>query len=106
MADVLEKKKRTREGHRGSTTRLITRVNAALTSTSIDEDKLTQLKFSINDKLQVLKLLNDKIAEAITDEDQLAREIESADEAKEDIYLALTKIDRACARKCLPVRPQ
>ena len=96
MADaaLLEKKKNVRRGHKGSATKLIGRINTALAASPADEDKLRQLKLSLTDKLQVLKILDDDIVEA-TPEDELAREIEQADEAREEIHLALTKLERA-----------
>ena len=96
MADaaLLEKKKNVRRGHKGSATKLIGRINTALAASPADEDKLRQLKLSLTDKLQVLKILDDDIVDA-TPEDELAREIEQADEAREEIHLALTKLERA-----------
>ena len=72
--------------HKGSA--LIGRINTALAASPADEDKLRQLKLSLTDKLQVLNILDDDIVDA-TPEDKLAREIEQADEAREEIHLAL-----------------
>ena len=49
---------------------------------------LRQLKLSLTDKLQVLNILDDDIVDA-TPKDKLAREIEQADEDREEIHLAL-----------------
>ena len=105
MADAaLEKKKNVRRGHRGSATKLIGRINTALAASPADEDKLRQLQLSLTDKLQVLKILDDDIVDS-TPEDELAREIEQADEAREEIHLALTKLERAL-RAFAPAPPR
>ena len=87
MADALEKKKKNaRRGHRGSATKLIGRINTALSASPTDEDKLRQLQLSLTDKLlQVLKVLDDDIVD-VTPEDEVAREIEQADKAREEIH--------------------
>ena len=59
-----------------------------------DIAKLTQLKLSLQEKLETLKQLDGEIAE-LTEEDNLATEIEQADNYKSDIYEAIVKIDRA-----------
>jgi len=93
-AEALPKKRRIRAGHRSSATRLLTRIDAALAATPTDSDQLSQLKFCLKEKLETLKLLDAEIVE-LTPEEELVEEIEQTDEYKENVYCALTRIDKA-----------
>ena len=104
MAEGLAKKKRIRAGHRASATRTLTKVNEALTADTSDESKLLQLKFTLEEKLDTLKLLDGEIIDLI-EEDALATEIEQADDYKSDIYAALVKIDKALKLILSKLRP-
>lgn len=53
--------------------------------------KLSQLKLSLHDKLETLKLLDSEIVE-LTPEEGLENEIEQADRNKENVYRTLTMI--------------
>ena len=103
MSEDLAKKKRIRAGHRASATRTLTKVNGTLAAEIADEEKLSQLKLTLEEKLTTLKLLDGEIVER-TEEDALATEIEQADDYKSKIYAALVKIDTvdcACVRTCV-----
>lgn len=93
---TLTRKKRIRASHKASATRNITKVEELLVSTGsggvLDASRLSQLKMSLQEKLDVLKCLDGEILELV-EEDKLADEIELSDKLKEGIYAALD-IDR------------
>ena len=60
-AEELAKKKRVRAGHKASATRMIGRAEDLLKTAGSDTVKLTQLKRSLQEKLDVLKMLNGEI---------------------------------------------
>ena len=91
--EALPRKKKIRAGHRASATRLLNQIDAILAEREPDGDKLALLKLSLKEKLETLKLLDSEIVE-LTPEEELVREIEQADEYKENVYRALTRIDR------------
>ena len=91
MADVT-KKKRIRAGHRSSATRMLTQVEESLAASPPDVARLSQLKLSLQEKLETLKLLDGEIVD-LTEENHLADEIEQADGFKERIYAAMVRID-------------
>ena len=96
MAEGLTKKKRIRAGHRGSATRMLTQVEGLLAASTTDVARLSQLKLSLQEKLETLKLLDGEIIDLI-EEDHLVEEIEQADGFKEGIYSAMVKIDSQCS---------
>ena len=51
---MAETKKRVRGGHRASTTRMVTQVNALVEESAPDSAKLLQLKHSLEEKLSLL----------------------------------------------------
>ena len=58
MAEELSRKKRVRAGNKASATRMLTRVADLLESTDpggVDAAKLSQLKLSLQEKLEVVK---------------------------------------------------
>ena len=63
-----------------------------------DTSKLTQLKTSLQEKLESLRQLDSEILD-LTEEDHLVNEIEQADIFKEEIYTAQTKIDKFLSLK-------
>ena len=97
MTEGLTRKKRIRAGHKASVTRMLTTVNGLLTTLepgpTTDTSKLTQLKLSLQEKLETLRQYDSEILD-LTEEDQLVTEIEQADIFKEEIYTAITKIDK------------
>ena len=94
MSEPLPRKKKVRAGHRGSATKTIRRVEEQLTSGSPDVDKLSQLQLTLKEKLEVLKHLDEEILNLVDGEDDIAEEIEQADEFKDSIYNAIVKLER------------
>ena len=86
------RKKKIRAGHQVSATRLLNQIDTALTAPTTDSDKLSQLKLSLHEKLEKLKLLDSEIVE-LTPEG-MEDEIEQADEYKENMNRALIMIDK------------
>lgn len=105
MAENFEKKKRIRARHRASATRILTKGNEALVAGTADEANLLQLKLTLEEKLGTLKQLDSEIhVVELTEEDDLATEIEQADDYKAEIYyVALVKIDKALKLTMPPV---
>lgn len=93
MTEALPRKK-IRAGHRASATRLLNQIDAALGEDLPNADHLTLLKMSLKEKLDTLRSLDSEIVELIPEE-ELVKEIEQADEYKENVYLALTEINKA-----------
>ena len=73
---ALAKKKHVRAGHRGSTTRSVQRAEEELRSARPDVDKLSQLKLTLKEKLDVLKHLDEEILDSMSEADEIAAEIE------------------------------
>ena len=77
--------------------RMLTNVNELLSMLEpgppTDTSKLTQLKLSLQEKLETLRQLDSEILD-LTEEDNLVHEIEQADIFKEETYTATTKIDK------------
>ena len=84
----LPRKKRVRAGHRGSATKAIRRTEDLLSSDNPDADKLSQLKLTLSEKLDVLKLLDGEILDMV-EEDQVGDEIDQSDGFKEGVYTCL-----------------
>ena len=95
----LARKKRIRAGHKASATRILSQVDEILAASdpgsAVDMSKLTQLKLSLQEKLETLKQLDGEILE-LTEEAKLEDEIGQADSYKEGIYSAMVKIDKLC----------
>jgi hypothetical protein len=68
--DELTKKRRTRAGHRGSATKIGTKMKECLTNASetplADKNVLKQLKDMLSEKLEALKLLDNEIVEVLS----------------------------------------
>ena len=77
MAEELAKKKRIRAGHKASATKTIRQIEDILANETIDQERLSLLRLSLNEKL-----------ETINDDDTLADEIEQADGYKESVFNA------------------
>lgn len=77
----LSKKKRTRTGNKASATQMLC---GLLADTTPDPSKLSQLKLSLQEKLETLKLLDSSLVD----------EIKQADAFKESIYAAMINIDQ------------
>ena len=93
-AERLARRKRIRAGHKASATRILGQVASTLEGTPPDTDRLSLLKLTLSEKLDVLKGLDAEIIE-MTPEDGLEDEIGQSDEYKERLYDALTRINKA-----------
>ena len=99
MAELTRKKK-VRAGHRASTTNILGQVDPSLAATPLDVSKITQLKRSLENKLQSLSTLDDEIL-AVTPEEAIEDEIVQADGIRDRIYEALSRLEIALK----PVNP-
>ena len=86
--DELTKKKRIRAGHRGSATKIVTKIKERLTNYNAETDKneLKQLRDSLKDKIEALKNLDAAIVDLLSMSkeenaaEELAKEIEESDD--------------------------
>ena len=92
MPEELARKKSVRAGHRASATRMVNKARELLAEDAPDVAKLSQLRLSLQEKLDVLKQLDGEILDLV-DESSVAEEIEQADEFKEDVYTILIGIE-------------
>ena len=90
----LARQKRVRAGHRSSATKIMGQVEPCLSESPPDASKLTRLKRSLEDKLQSLITLDDEIL-VLTPEDSIEAEIVQADECRQNIYEALSRLEIA-----------
>ena len=102
MSTNLPRSKRVRAGHRASTTKIIRRLEEVLAADPLDKDKLSQLKLTLGEKLEVLKRLDAEIL-TMVEEGVVADEIEQSDAFKEDIYTAIVRIERTLTLPTVPV---
>ena len=89
----LAKRKNVRAGHRGSATKIIGRADELLSSGRPDMDKLSQVKLTLKEKVEVLNCLDGEILDMVKEE-EVAGEIEQSDEFKEGIHSILVRIER------------
>ena len=89
--------RRIRAGHKASATRMLTQIDTLLVEESPNLSKLSQLKLSLQEKLDTLKLLDSEML-GLIDEGELTSEIEQANAFKEGIYTAMIKIDKRVSR--------
>ena len=101
-AEGVARKKRIRASHKASTTKMLTRINVLLVEDPPDISKLSQLKLSIQEKLETIKLLDGEMLDLV-DEEELTSEIEQADAFKEGVYAAIIKIDKCTAASRIPI---
>jgi hypothetical protein len=90
----LSRKKHVRAGHRASATKAIKRSEDVLADGKPDIDKLEQLKLTLKEKLEVLKVLDGEVLDMV-EEDHMVAEIEQADGFKDGMYASLVRIERA-----------
>ena len=90
--EALTRKKRVRAGNRGSAFHMIAKVDELLAEESPNASRLSQLKMSLQEKLDVLKQLDGEMLELV-DEEGLAEDIEQSDEFKERTYAAVIRIE-------------
>ena len=106
MSEQLAGKKRIRGGHKESATRIIQQVDDVIvagdseSAVEIDTKRLLYLKFSLGEKLGILKKLDEEVLDFIEEETDISWEIEQADEFKERIYVATIDIDKCCEYAC------
>ena len=103
MSEELSRKKRVRAGHRASATRMINKASSLLEDESPNLMTLSQLKLSLQEKLDVLKHLDEEILELV-DEDSVADEIEQSDGFKEQVYAIMVRVD-SCGRRSRTATP-
>ena len=94
MSTELVPKKRVRVGHRASTRRFLGQVDIGIAGVPLDVAKITQLKRSLEDKLKALNILDEEIL-TLNPEDAIEGEIVQADEVRELIYTALSRLELA-----------
>ena len=96
MAEGLGRKRKIR-GHRSSTTRINSQVYESIESTDEVESvvtKLKQCKLALQEKLEIIKQLNDEMLELVEDE-KVENEIEQADTFKERVQRAMIDSSQA-----------
>jgi len=93
-ATLLARKKKTRSGHRASTTRLVNQAATAIEAEDIDTDQLLLTRQMLVEKVETLKVLDGEMAELVPEE-ELEEEIQRADEYKERVYGVLAKLNKA-----------
>ena len=101
-AALFARKKKSRSGHRASTTRLINQATTALAAERIDSDELSLLTQMINEKVKTVKMLDEELAELVPD-DELEEEILRADEYMEKVYGVLNKMSKILGPVATPV---
>lgn len=97
----LSRKRSVRAGHKGSATRMMSKVDNLMAEDTPDPAILSRLKLSLNEKLDVLKQLDGEIL-ALIEEGEVGDEILRSDEFKDGIFAAIIKIDRVLASKTSP----
>lgn len=109
--DELTKKKRIRAGHKGSATKIVAKIHERLTNADTgetDRNVLRQLKDTLNDKIQLLKDLDEDIIELMSSseaedaEEELAKEIEEADNLRAELRKLILDIDDALRQTTAP----
>ena len=94
-------RKKLQAGYIGATTRILGQVGPALAADPLDVSKINQLKRSLEDNLKSLSDLDEGILD-LTPEDSIEAEIVHADEVREDIFAALSKLDHALSPPPVP----
>ena len=91
------RKKRIRAGHKASATRMLTQIDNLLAEESPDLSKLSQLRLSLQEKLDTLKLLDGEMFDLV-EEAELTSEIEQVNAFKEGVYTTMIKIDKCVGK--------
>ena len=101
------KKRRVRGGHRGAASRLFrsadheikaaTDDGTSSTDRALAVARLRELRASLDDKLQLLRQLDQEILEALEEEDDIEREVEEADVWQQEMQLVASALDTAVA---------
>ena len=82
---------------------MLNQIDGILAEETPDVSKLSQLKQSLQEKLETLKLLDGEILELVQ-EDDIITEIEAAYSFKEGIYVSMIKIEKYTAM-AMPTTP-
>ena len=97
MAEVLKKQRKIRGGHRAHVQKLLPQVEDSITNFEPSlQDKLSQQKIILREKLDTLKSLDEKILELVDDENEeesIEHEVTEAREITDKIKWALVRID-------------
>ena len=93
MPGELAKKKRVRAGHRASVSRMVKKAEELLAADHPNIIRLSQLRLSLKEKLDVLGQLDGEILNLVEEEKAVTDEIEQSDELKEGVYSILVRID-------------
>ena len=96
------RKKRVRAGHRSSATKMIGQIEEALEVTETNLSMLRQKRTALEEKLELLRQLDEEIMDALTEEDDFTEEIEQADAYRGKIQLAIIDIDAAILSATTP----
>ncbi|CAB4005252.1 E3 ubiquitin- ligase DZIP3 [Paramuricea clavata] len=113
--DELTKKRRTRAAHRGSATKIGTKIKECLVNVSetpqTDKNVLKQLRDTLSEKLEALKLLDNEIVEVLSNseaedaEQQLEKEIQETDDTRAELQKIILDVNDALFQ-ALPSLPQ
>ena len=89
--DLITRKKRLCTGHQASTTKILGQVQPAIDSEPLDVAKIDQFKRSLEKKMKSLSLLDNEVLTLIPEE-AIEDEIVQADEIRERLYTALSRL--------------
>ena len=105
MTEALEKKKRSRAGHKACATRTCWQIKGIAAADAPDLSRLALLWLTLKEKLDTIKTLDAEIVDLIGDETELTRELEQADTYRETLFSALIKMDELLEARpsCFPV---
>ena len=101
MEEALVKKKRIREGHKASATKVMDKIDDILGAGSPDTSTLSLMKLTLQEKLRLLKFRT-QIVELIDDEAAVTTEIEQTKGYRETIHSWLLKIEKALGKIMAP----
>ena len=91
-ATLLARKKKTRSGHRASTTRLVNQATTAM-GEDIDADRLSMIQRSLAAKVKTLESLDEELSKLVPD-DELEEEIQNTDEYMENVHAVVAKLNK------------
>jgi len=107
----LAKRKKMRAGHRGSATKLVTKIVQKLegeTDEEVDKNWLIQSKLTLEGKIESLKALDGQILELISDldgesvEQDIEKEIDEADNINAELHKVILDINEVVRKRCTP----
>ncbi|RUA05998.1 MAG: hypothetical protein DSY43_03210 [Gammaproteobacteria bacterium] len=102
----LAKRKKVRAGHRGSATKLVTKLTEGLRDANLKKDRnwLKQGKVTLLEKMESLKSLDEQIVDLISegedDEEYIVQEIEESDNLRAEYHKVILDIDEALSHDC------